>query len=79
MKIHIIIDTRVEGENGEHRSEVWAGDLEILNEKEHLVKISVMAEGELQPIVEIPFAKGIGHYQWIAPDPVIESEEWIEQ
>ena len=71
MKIQIIIDTHVEGENGNHRSEVWKGEMEILNKQEYLVMISVMAEGQPQPICQIPFAIGHGHYIWVPPEPTL--------
>lgn len=71
MKVQIIIDTVKEGENlftGTNRSKVWEGELEIIDEKEYLVLITIMGEGMPQPIVQLPFAKGIGHYIWIPPD-----------
>jgi hypothetical protein len=71
MKVKIVIDTKVEGENGMHRSPVWEGELEIIDEQEYLMLISVMAEGMPHPIVQVPFAKGIGHYIYIPPDTTI--------
>jgi hypothetical protein len=67
MKVKIVIDTRVEGQEGMNRSPIWEGELEILNEEEYLMMISVMAEGEMQPICQIPFALGLGHYVWVPP------------
>ena len=67
MKCQIIIDTIVDGEDGLHRSKIWEGELEILDKHEYLVLVSVMAEGELHPICQIPFAKDIGHFVWIPP------------
>lgn len=80
MKIQIIIDTHVADENGLHRAKVWEGEMEIHNDREYITLISIMADGQPQPICQVPFAIGIGHYQWIAPDPVIQDEEsWIEE
>jgi hypothetical protein len=68
MKVKIVIDTRKAEETGNHRSEIWSGELEILDKNEYLVMISVMGEGQPQPICQVPFAIGIGHYLWIPPD-----------
>ena len=68
MKVRIIITTRKQEEIGEHRAEVFNGDLEIRDNTEYLTMISVMAEGQPQPICQVPFAIGIGHYLWIPPD-----------
>jgi hypothetical protein len=78
MKVRIMIDTQVNGEEGMHRSKIWEGDLEILNKQEYLTMVSVIAEGEPQPICQIPFALGIGHYIWVPPDPIgqVDPEEW---
>lgn len=76
MKVRIVIDT-VEVSGGitsKLRSEVWSGDLEILRDKEYLTRISILGHGEPQPICQIPFAIGIGHYLWIPPDNYPESE-----
>lgn len=72
MKIRIQIQTQKEGEDGSHRAEIWSGDMEILDHKEYLTLISIIGEGELHPICQVPFAKGIGHYIWVPPD--IESD-----
>lgn len=70
MKVKIVIVTAsVEGGEytGMRRSEVWNGELDILDDQEYLVKMSVIGEGMEHPIVDIPFATGIGHWHWI-PD-----------
>jgi hypothetical protein len=76
MKVRIVIQTmepNADNETWGHRhSEVWSGDLELLDKNEYLTKISVIADGEPQPICDIPFAIGIGHYMWIPPDSAIE-------
>lgn len=78
MKIRIVIDTHVEGEEGMHRSPIWEGEIEIHNDKEYITLISVMAEGEPQPICQIPFAIGIGHYIWVPPDAInIADKQYI--
>lgn len=69
MKVSIIITTKKAEESGEHRSKVWEGELEILDNTEYLTMISVIGEGQPQPICQVPFAIGIGHYLWIPPDP----------
>jgi hypothetical protein len=74
MKIKILIDTQADGQTEMNRSQVWEGELDILNENEYLMLISMMIEGEAHPIVQVPFSKGIGHYIWIPPD-IQESEE----
>ena len=80
MKIKIVIDTA--DENGEPmaRSQVWEGELDILNDKEYLTRISIMAEGKEHPVCQVPFSPGIGYYQWIAPDKKYEEgEEWLTE
>jgi len=72
MKVKIVIQTMKAGEKGITRSEVWSGEMEILDDSEYLAKLSIIAEGEAQPIVDMPFAIGIGHYIWVPPDPGIE-------
>lgn len=78
MKISMIITTRKPEESGEHRSKVWEGEIEILDEHEYLMMVSVMAEGQPQPICQVPFAVGIGHYVWMAPEPIKEMGDYIE-
>lgn len=87
MKCRIIINTWVDDRTAEEEaipfyvkghnatSEVWRGDLEIMSEREYLLKISVLADGEPQPICDIPFAIGIGHWLWIPPDVELEDED----
>jgi hypothetical protein len=88
MKVKIIIQTweNVPNDSNEpfktkfrrRQSEVWSGELEILQENEYLAKLSIIAEDEPQPIVDIPFATGIGYYMWIPPqyDVAEEDEGW---
>lgn len=70
MKAKIVIMT-ASVESGEYtgmrHSEIWSGELEILDDREYLVKMSVIGEGMEHPIVDIPFATGIGHWHWV-PD-----------
>lgn len=73
VKVKIIINTRKAEEDRDNRSCIWEGELEILDKDEHLMLISVMAEGQPQPICQVPFAIGIGHYLWIPPDRSYEN------
>ena len=73
MNVKIIITTMKAEENGTHRSLVWEGELDIKDKTEYLTMISIMGEGEPQPICQIPFAIGIGHYLWIPPDTQYET------
>lgn len=75
MKVSIIITTQKAEESGMHRSKVWEGEIEILDHQEYLTMISIMGEGQPQPICQVPFAIGIGHYLWIAPDSSWENVE----
>jgi hypothetical protein len=68
MKTKIVITTMKAEEKGLHRSEIWSGEMEILDNQEYLVLFSIIAEGQPQPIFQAPFAIGIGHYRWIPPD-----------
>ena len=56
-------------------SEVWSGEIDILDDTEYLAKISIIGEGIPQPIADIPFAIGIGHYMWIPPSVDTEKED----
>jgi hypothetical protein len=40
--------------------------------------LSILGEGQMQPICQIPFSTGIGHYVWIAPEPIREMGDYIE-
>lgn len=75
MNIKIVINTRKEGQTADNRSEIWSGELEITDKDEYLTMISIIAEGQPQPICQIPFAIGIGHYLWIPPDTGYENYE----
>lgn len=68
MKIKIMINTRKAEDTADNRSVIWEGDLEILDKEEYLMKISMIGEGQPQPLCEIPFAIGIGHYLWFPAD-----------
>lgn len=72
MKVKIVINTSDAEGHGIRRSEIWNGEMEILDKKEYLVMISVIGEGQPQPICQIPFAMGIGHYLWVPPDKEID-------
>ena len=67
MKVKIVIKT-MDKDGESHRSEVWSGEMDILDDDEYLVKMSIIAEGKPEPIVDIPFALGTGYYVWIPPE-----------
>jgi hypothetical protein len=48
-------------------SEVWAGEMDILEPNVYLAKMSLITDGIANPIVDIPFSLGVGHYRWIPP------------
>jgi hypothetical protein len=87
MRVKIVIntwtDTRTEEERAQpyyykgYRSvsQVWAGEMDILSDKEYLTKVSVIAEGQAHPICDIPFAIGIGHWLWCPPESIGEDED----
>jgi hypothetical protein len=76
MKVKIVIQTMEPGSDNEswdtRNSEVWSGELAILKEGVYVAKVSLIGEGEPQPICDIPFSLGVGHYRWIPPDNYIE-------
>jgi hypothetical protein len=74
MKVRIVINTRRAEQDGDNRSTIWEGELEIKDKDEYLTMISVIGEGQPQPICQVPFAIGIGHYLWIPPDKEYESD-----
>jgi len=74
MNVKMVIRTFKEGEDGVHDSEIWNGELEIKDHKEHLMLVSVIAEGQPHPICQVPFAIGIGHWVWIPDDMEKDSE-----
>jgi len=75
VKIKIVINTRKAEEHGDNRAVIWEGELEILDKEEYLTMISMIGEGQPQPLCMIPFAIGIGHYLWIPPDAGYERLE----
>jgi hypothetical protein len=75
MLCRIIIETFTFGnpedvieKNDATRSEVWRGDINITNPREYLTRIQVIADGEAQPICDIPFGIGMGHWMYIPPN-----------
>jgi hypothetical protein len=76
MKCQIVIETRQAEQEGNNRSKIWEGELEIKDKDEYLMLISVLAEGQPQPICQVPFAIGIGHYLWIPPDNHYENGDY---
>lgn len=81
MKVKLVIQTQVASEDGitgyRRSSEIWSGDIDLnLDKGEYLAKLSVIAEGQPQPICDIPFSLGIGYYMWIPPDPSYPAETW---
>lgn len=78
MKVRILIDTHKEGEDGNHRAIVWEGDMEIIDKQEYLMMISLLGEGQPQPLCQAPFTIGIGHYIWVPPESIgqVNPEEW---
>jgi len=46
---------------------VWSGDVEFLNDHVYVTKISILAEGQPQPICDVPFSLNKGYYMWVPP------------
>ena len=72
MKVKIAIESvsPIDGSTlGTRHTIVWEGEMEILTDTEYITKISFIGEGEPQPICDMPFAIGIGHYRWIPGSP----------
>lgn len=90
MKVRIIVNSWVDDRTKEEQSqpffvkghpensEVWRGDMEILGENVYLLRLSVLADGEPQPICDVPFSLGSGYYMWVPPEGGLEydSEEF---
>lgn len=76
MRVKIVINTRKAEQDGDNRSLLWEGELEITDKDEYLMMISVIGEGQPQPICQVPFAIGIGHYLWIPPDKHYEGGDY---
>lgn len=84
MKVRIIVNSWVDDRTEEEQekpfyvkghpenSEVWRGDMEILRENTYLLRLSVLADGEPQPICDVPFSLGSGYYMWIPPETGME-------
>lgn len=83
MKVKIVINTMTidnEAEVSTKRwSEVWSGEMDILEEGEYLTKISLIAEGQAHPICDVPFSIMEGYWQWVPPLTDDEDLEEIEQ
>lgn len=73
MKLRIIIEDYEKLAGQDHteaaakqgKSEVWSGDVEILREGVYITKISLLADGEPQPICDVPFSMSKGFYMWV--------------
>lgn len=79
MKVKIVINTIDKEPTDDlqlrHRTSlVWEGELEIKDDQEYLTKISIIGEGQPQPLCDIPFAIGIGYYQWVPPTTLQQEE-----
>lgn len=46
---------------------IWEGEVELLKDNVYVTKISILAEGEPQPICDIPFSPTVGWYMWVPP------------
>jgi hypothetical protein len=71
MKIKIAIESAspITGSTaGMRHTVVWEGEMEILTDTEYVTKISLIGEGEPQPLCDVPWAIGVGHYVWVPPD-----------
>lgn len=79
MKIKIIINSieSAPEQQGywQHSTEVWSGEMDILEEGTYLTKISLIAEGQPQPICDIPFSLNSGYYMWVPPETAYEDED----
>lgn len=75
VKVKIIIQTRDKDTGNRRTSEVWSGELSMETETEYLAKVSLIGEGEPQPLCDIPFATGIGHYVWYPPDDAMDAKD----
>lgn len=68
MKVKMAIQTRKAEDEMNRHAVIWEGELEIKDKDEYLMMISVIADGVPQPICQVPFSIGMGHYLWIPPD-----------
>ena len=78
MRMKIVISTMERLDSGERRSEIWNGEMDILEDGEYITKISILGEGMEHPICEIPFSPMTGYWQWIPPlvdDDILEERE----
>jgi hypothetical protein len=75
MKVKIAIESAspIDGSMlGMRHTVVWEGELEILQDTEYVTKISLIGEGEPQPLCDVPWAIGVGHYVWVPPAPIFD-------
>lgn len=88
MRVRIVIDTFKPSEGigspfkfeGRRQSTlVWQGEIDILDNTEYITKISLIGEGQPQPLCEVPFALGMGHYQWMPPLLDEEDYSWQDE
>lgn len=82
MKVRIVVedyevdprdDTPMEAAVRQRKTVVWSGDMEILQDRIYVTKISLIAEGEPRPICDIPFSLNRGYYLWIPA--MVDDEE----
>lgn len=87
MKVRLIINTFVgkgvdpgwfTNDGHAERVEVWKGDIDIKEDNVYLMKISLLADGEPHPIVDVPFSVGLGWWEWhpgSSPEELADVEE----
>lgn len=48
-------------------SQIWEGELDIVDENEYITKVVIIAEGKEHPICEVPFSPDMGGYWQYIP------------
>jgi hypothetical protein len=74
QKLKLAIMTYDSKDKAYRHSVVWEGELEIKPDNEYLMKVSMLVEGKPEPLCDIPFAPGIGHYMWVPGSPELLPE-----
>lgn len=55
--------------------QVWSGEIDIERDNIYVTKISIIADGEPQPICDVPFSLNRGYYMWVPPHVELEEDE----
>jgi hypothetical protein len=91
MKVKIVVEDVTQLYGGRRlefsRSQIWEGELDLLDDNVYITKVSIIAEGHEHPICDIPFSMDTGHWLWVPElhaiprrfaEPIVDADELIQ-